>query len=226
MNEVQKDRLIFSFSRRVGRTLSDTQKAFLKNELHKFTIKNPQGINPAKLFNFQPKEIWFEIGFGSGEHIATLAEQNKDIGFIGCEPFLNGVANLLNHIVERNISNIRIWQNDARLLLGELPDNILQRVYILFPDPWPKLKHHKRRIISDLTLNLLATKIVKGGKLIVATDHKEYAGEMEKTLNSHQEFTPFVTDYKLPPEGWVKTRYQEKAEALNLQPYFFQFIRK
>lgn len=215
-----------SFSRRIGKSLSSAQKLLLQDRLPQLSIVLPEEegvLLPVA------SPLWLEIGFGSGEHLAGQAVKNPHTQFIGCEPYINGVVQLLKAVDQHNLSNVRIWRDDARDLLLKLPDGSLDRVFILFPDPWPKKKHHRRRIISDATLDLLQVKMRQGAELRVATDHEDYAAWMLEHLSRHSGFTPMVAypDALLtPPEDWVKTRYQEKAEAEGIAAKFFRFARK
>lgn len=218
--------LLPSFSRRIGKSLSPAQKQLLTDLLPALTIVLPEEEN-AQLPVHTP--LWMEIGFGSGEHLAAQAANNPDTRFIGCEPYINGVVQLLKAVASQNLKNITLWQDDARTLLNKLPDHSLERVFILFPDPWPKKKHHRRRIISDATLDLLASKIQPGGELRVATDHENYAEWILEHLQRHPLFMPlgnYPDDRDIPPADWVKTRYQEKAEALGIGGKFFRFARR
>ena len=130
----------------------------------------------------RPREVWLEIGFGGGEHLAALAATHPDVGFIGAEPFVNGVAKLLSLVEAAASTNIRILNDDARLLLTLLPDASLGRAFVLFPDPWPKLRHHKRRIVNPDTVADLARSIRPGGELRLATDDGDYARAMLETV--------------------------------------------
>ncbi len=214
-----------SFSRRIGKALRDGQKRLLTGLLPSLAITLPE--NEEELLAVS-SPLWMEIGFGSGEHLAAQALKHPEIAFIGCEPYLNGVAQLLKTIEQHTISNIRIWQDDARVLLARLPDHSLSRVFILFPDPWPKKRHQRRRIISDAMLDLLAAKMAPGAELRVATDHQDYAEWMLAHLSRHPQFATehrYPEAWHIPPADWVKTRYQEKAEAEGIGGKFFCYRR-
>ncbi|MFC1659373.1 tRNA (guanosine(46)-N7)-methyltransferase TrmB [Pseudomonadota bacterium] len=238
-NTKSHDNLIRSFGRIKTRKLSKAKKDKIQNLLPKISIRIPDfklekvvKIDPKKFFDFQPKEIWLEIGFGFGEHIFERARKNKNIGIIGCEPHVNGVASLLNKIsdynekVEEKIQNIRILNGDARILLNKLKANSLSKIFILFPDPWPKKRHHKRRIIQLEFLDLLSSKLKKGGTLFFASDIEGYIGwTLEKVVrNSKFKWTAkSEKDWKQEPKWWVRTRYQDKAIREGRTSAFLEF---
>jgi tRNA (guanine-N7-)-methyltransferase len=223
-----KDFRLHSFSRRIGKALRPFQKQLVAELLPQVAITLPtEGLlDIATLFPTPKTALWMEIGFGSGEHLAMQAAQHPTTGIIGCEPYINGVVQLLKHIHAEKPGNIRLWADDAIEVLERLPDQLLERVFILFPDPWPKLRHHKRRIISGTMLDLLARKLQHGGELRLATDHVEYAEWMKEHLSRHKEFDALTEDTATPPSGWIKTRYQEKAEAEGRPPIFFRYARR
>jgi len=171
------------------------------------------------------KHINLEIGFGSGEFLASLAPAKPEEIFIGCEPYKQGLANLLENIVQNNIDNVFLWNDDARLLLKQMPDQFLNRVFILFPDPWPKAKHHKRRIISNDLLNLLAQKIVNQGKLFIATDHEDYKNWIIDMVSDHPSFE-VSTSSEWDELGHINTHYRKKALKKNIESWFGCFVRK
>jgi len=208
---------LYSFSRRIGKGLRPAQKLLMSEALPRYAIALPLTL-PAG-------ELWLEIGYGNGEHLAMQAKLHPEINFIGCEPYINGVVQMLKSIVTDDLKNIRLWNDDAITLLEQLPDHALTRIYILFPDPWPKTRQQKRRIISDSTLDLLAKKMKPGGRLQLATDHVEYAEWMAEHLNRHALFTLHPENGR-QPEDWTKTRYQEKTEKEGRAPVFYLYQRK
>ena len=145
-------------------------------------------FDPRSMFADPPRSVWLEIGFGGGEHLAAQAERRRDIGFIGCEVFENGIAKLLGEIERRHLANIRLFIDDARLLIGALPAASVERVFILFPDPWPKRRHHKRRIVSRETLDGLARIMSDGAELRLATDDPDYFSWMLECVTGHPAF--------------------------------------
>ncbi len=180
------------------------------------------------LFRPGVDRVWLEIGFGGGEHLAWQAEANPDVGIIGCEPFINGVASLLKQIDDRGLDNIRIHANDARDLLETLPDACLDRVFILFPDPWPKARHHRRRIVAPATLEQLARIMRPGTELRLATDHADYGRWMLRHLIRHPAFrwrARRPADWRQRPEDWPATRYEAKAIAAGRACLYLSFER-
>ena len=174
-----------------------------------------------------PNPLWLEIGFGGGEHLAHQASLNPGVGIIGCEPYINGIAGLLKHIDDEKLSNIRVFTEDARLLIEQLPDASLERVFILYPDPWPKVRHHKRRLVSTETLNSLARVMKSGGELRLATDHADYCTWMLERLLPHPAFTwqaKSCDDWLKPWADWIPTRYEQKRLAG--MPTYLTFVRK
>jgi tRNA (guanine-N7-)-methyltransferase len=185
-------------------------------------------LDPLALFADRPRAVWLEIGFGGGEHLAAQAAANPDVGFLGVEPFLNGVAKLLRAIDEKALPNVRVLMDDARLLLKALPDASVERSFVLFPDPWPKLRHHKRRIVNPETAADLARVIRPGGELRLATDDQGYARWMLAALLAEPRFAwtaERAADWREPPADWVPTRYEAKARAAGRRPVFLSFVR-
>lgn len=178
------------WGRKQSRPLKTYQKDLLEQLLPQLQVKinSDTNIDPATLFPTLKKDYHLEIGFGGGEHLATRAKESLEIGFLGCEPFINGVASLLKHIDTSSIDNIRIVVDDARLLLKSLPNQSVSRIYVLFPDPWHKKRHHKRRIISSETIEDLSRILKSTGELYMATDILNYAIWMQETLKSRPEF--------------------------------------
>lgn len=196
------------FGRRKGRPLRARRARLLEELLPKLEAR----ISSPLLFDASPTAVWLEIGFGGGEHLAEQAARHPDFGFIGCEPFINGVASLLSHIEERNLANVRILPDDARPLLEALPDVCLDRCYVLFADPWPKKRHQERRFIGPETLPRLARVLKPGGELRLATDVPLLAAWMRERTNEHPAFE-CLYDKTEPPADWVQTRYEQKAKA-------------
>jgi tRNA (guanine-N7-)-methyltransferase len=205
--------------------------------LPKIEIPVPEGgsgIEPGLLFPATScsealNRLWLEIGFGAGEHLAWQAAAHPDTGFIGCEPFINGVARLLSEIDRTGLGNIRLFQDDARLLLAALPDSSIDRAFILFPDPWRKTRHHKRRIIGPTTLPLLARVLADGAELRVATDDPGYKSWILHHVRASDEFEWMARspgDWRSRPADWPATRYEAKAGEAGRTPSFFLFTRR
>lgn len=175
------------------------------------------------------REVWLEVGFGAGEHLAAQAETHPDIGFIGCEPFLNGVAALLARIDAKGLVNIRIYNDDARFLIDRLAPATLSRVFILFPDPWPKARHARRRFIAADTLDALARVMAGGAELRIATDDPVCLRWALAALTDHEEFiwtAEKAADWQNRPADQPPTRYEEKARAKGASPVFLVFRRR
>jgi tRNA (guanine-N7-)-methyltransferase len=171
--------------------------------------------------------VWLEIGFGGGEHLAAQAARRPDVLFLAAEPFLNGVASALRHIDEQALTNVRLRHGDARQLLADLPDACLSRVFILFPDPWPKARHHKRRLIQPEVLADLARTLKPGGALRFATDWRDYADWTLERMAASPDFTwtaDSQADWSTPPADHVTTRYETKKLG-DCAAVFLDFVR-
>jgi tRNA (guanine-N7-)-methyltransferase len=219
------------YGRRRGRALRAGQQRRKAELLPQLALALPAAglLDPYSLFPRRPQAVWLEIGFGSGEHLAAQAEANPAIGFIGSEVFENGIVRLLGEIERRRLANIRILADDARLLLAALPPASLGRVFILFPDPWPKTRHHKRRLVSRETLDRLAAILEDCGELRLATDDPGYLRWMLERAADHPAFEWLVrgaADWRLRPPDWPATRYEEKARAAGRRPAFLRFRRR
>ena len=189
-----------SFARRIGKTLSNTQKSII-DEMMETHILRPEEITKAVA----------EIGIGMGEHFINQAKNNPDIIHIGFEPYLNGIANTLIMAKEQDITNIRLWPDDMDLVFSKLPGNCLERIYVLFPDPWPKTSHKKRRIICTERLELFAQKLAKDGNLFFASDIEDYSAQTEKLIDESDLFELVKNASNLPHEGYIQTKYHSKA---------------
>ena len=174
-------------------------------------------------------EVWLEVGFGAGEHLHALALTHTEVGFIGAEPFVNGVAKLLSKLKDSPLcqQRIRLYMGDARDLLSELPAASLGRVMVLFPDPWPKARHHKRRFIQTATLDVLATSLRPGGQLRFASDNPGYVAWTLERVLAHEAFrwpARHARDWQTRPADWPPSRYE--AKALCGPPSYFVFERR
>jgi tRNA (guanine-N7-)-methyltransferase len=214
------------YGRRRGRKLRAGQQHLADTLLPELTFALP--VDLATLFPRPVQAVWLEIGFGGGEHLAAQAEAHPDIGFIGSEVFENGIARLTTAVANRGLANIRIFPNDARMLLAALPANSIARTFILFPDPWPKARHHKRRLIAEPTLDQLARLMPVGAELRLATDDPDYLAWMLATTTAHPAFrwtARTAADWRQRSEDWPPTRYEEKAIAAGRTPAFLRFVR-
>lgn len=210
------------FGRRKGRPLRARKSHLMQELLPRLQIDLPDGdagLNVAALFMHDTSGLTLEIGFGGGEHLATLAKQEPQGSFIGCEPFVNGVASMLQHIDDEAIANIRIYPGDARLLIDRLPDASVTRCYLLFPDPWPKARHAERRFICAENLRRFDRVIAPGGTLTTATDDAKLAAWTDDILRKSE---TLVLEYRseTPPAGWIPTRYEQKGLQAGRKPVY------
>jgi tRNA (guanine-N7-)-methyltransferase len=214
------------FGRRKGKKLRQGQDDLVRTRLPRLRI-DPRADVRAQ-FGRAFRELWLEIGFGGGEHLAAQARANPDVAFIGCEPFVNGVAKLLAVIDQEGLDNIRLWDADATRLIPALPPASLDRVYLLYPDPWPKRRQRKRRFLSEDTLGLLARVMRPGAELRFATDIDDYAGwGLARVLRSadFRWTAERPDDWRKPWAGWPGTRYEAKAFAEGRKPSYLTFER-
>jgi tRNA (guanine-N7-)-methyltransferase len=167
---------------------------------------------------------WLEIGFGGGEHLAHQASLHRDVSFIGAEPFVNGVAKLLALIEEQNLTNVRIHDADARPLLEAMPDGSCERIYLLYPDPWPKARHNKRRFVSPETLAHVHRLLAPDGLFLFASDIEDYVAWTRAHVAEHKGFTE-EADAAQPFENWVQTRYEAKARREGRGSSYLRFRR-
>lgn len=177
----------------------------------------------------EPGDVWLEIGFGGGEHLAAQAQSNPGIGFIGVEPYVAGMAKLLAKIAAGKLQNIRLYQSDARDLIEALPDASLGCVFVLFPDPWPKTRHHKRRLISKAMLDSLARVLRPGAELRFATDDRGYLIWTLERLASHPAYhwiAQSPEDWRNRPQDWPETRYEAKAKRAGRTCNYLRFVRR
>jgi tRNA (guanine-N7-)-methyltransferase len=219
-----------SFGRRRARRLRAHQATLVTDLLPRLRPDLAQSPKSGltRLFPTDIREIWLEIGFGGGEHLAAQAAAHPECGLIGCEPYITGVARLLALAGERGLTNLRVVVDDARLLLEALPDGCLERIFVLFPDPWPKTRHHKRRIVNPATAAQFARLLAPGGELRLATDDMDYARAMLLAVLPERRLTWLAREpagWRQPPPDWVKTRYQEKALAAGRRCVFLRFER-
>jgi tRNA (guanine-N7-)-methyltransferase len=176
-----------------------------------FALPDRGVLDPRRLFDDTVREVWLEIGFGAGEHLAYQAAAHPDCALIGSEVFEPGIAHLLTEIRDRPLPNVRLFIDDARLVLAALAPQSLGRAFILHPDPWPKERHKKRRIVSRETLDHLAVALRDGAELRIATDDPDYGEWIAERLAAHPDFVAMPTDPR--PADWPPTRYELKARA-------------
>jgi tRNA (guanine-N7-)-methyltransferase len=215
-----------SFGRIKSRAIKPRQAALMDSLLPQ--IRVPQAPFDPRALMPEAAEVWLEIGFGGGEHMAGQAERRRDVLILGAEPFQNGVASALRHLDERGLTNVRLQDGDARDLVAHLPDAVLDRVFILFPDPWPKLRHHKRRLINAETLAGLARVLKPGGRLRFATDWADYADWTLERVLASKAFAwdaERADDWRVAPADHITTRYEEKRLG-DCAPVFLDFRRR
>jgi tRNA (guanine-N7-)-methyltransferase len=212
------------YGRSKGKALRQHQSELMAELLPRLALDlaSPLPLRPDR-------ETRLEIGFGGGEHLIEAAAREPDADFFGCEPFVNGMAKLLARIEERGLANIRLYQGDAAEVLDRLPDASLSRVYLFYPDPWPKRRHRKRRFISPENLERLARVMRPGSELRFATDIDDYAAWTLARLRACDAFrwrAKTAQDWLEPWEGWTRTKYEAKAMAAGRRPVYLTFIRQ
>ena len=217
--------------RRRGRALRPGQRQLLETKLPSLAVALPAdgALDPRALFSAPMEAVWLELGFGGGEHLAAQADAHRQIGMIGAEIFENGVAKLLAEIERRALGNIRIFRDDARRLVASLADASIARAFILFPDPWPKERHKKRRLVTRDFLDQLARAMIDGAELRLATDDMDYARTMLALGCEHRDFRWTALgpgDWRVRPADWPATRYEKKAIAAGRAPLYLRFVRR
>ena len=215
------------YGRRQGHKLRLGQADLVETLLPAVSIPATGPLDAVALFG-ETRPLWFEIGFGSGEHLAALAAAHPDVGLIGCEPFLNGVVGALGHIQTGNLTNVRLHMGDALDVLDRLPDASLARAFLLHPDPWPKARHAKRRFVNPGPLDLLATKLMPGGELRIGTDHAVYCRWTLMQMAARRDFAWLAAtpaDWQVRPDNWPPTRYEAKARRLGHEVWYLRYRR-
>lgn len=221
------------YGRLKGKSLKASQKRYLDQDLAALAPgpvgweENPDRA-PLDLSGlFDGKPVWLEIGFGGGEHLVHQAAQNPDVGIIGAEPYINGVAMLLGKIRRAGVDNLAVHAGDARDLMDVLPAASIDRAFLLYPDPWPKARHHRRRFVTGEHLEPLARALKPGSVFRVATDIEDYVRQTLQEVPKHgfmwQANTP--DDWRNPWSDWISTRYEQKALREGRTPHYLTFIR-
>lgn len=218
------------YGRRKGRPLCRTMREMLETRLPqlRFDPDRPAAIQFADMPGGTPQDLFLEIGFGGGENLAAIAAARPEAGFIGAEPFINGVASLVRHVEQAGLANVRIWDDDVRLILDGMADATLAGAYVLFPDPWPKRRHAARRILQPMVLDALARLIRPGGSMVLASDHPVAKSWLLQAASTHPDFTWTARrpgDWRTRPDDLVPTRYMQKAEREDRVPNWFLFRR-
>ncbi|MEP1611984.1 MAG: tRNA (guanosine(46)-N7)-methyltransferase TrmB [Roseobacter sp.] len=221
------------YGRLKGKTLKASQRTYLQEDLDALSpgavdwSENPDRVPLDLEARFDGRPVWLEIGFGGGEHLVHQARQNPHVGIIGAEPYINGVAMLLGKIRKAGVSNLAVYPGDARDLMDVLPEASVDRAFLLYPDPWPKTRHHRRRFVTGEHLLPLARTVKPGGMFRVATDIEDYVRqtllEVPKagfswTAENHK-------DWQRPWDDWISTRYEQKALREGRTPHYLTFTR-
>lgn len=222
------------YGRIKGKTLRPTQKTHLQQDLDALRLhgvseaENPtrKPVDPAAFFG-DSRPLWLEIGFGGGEHLVHQCTQNPRTGFIGCEPFINGVAMLLGKLRRHQVTNLRLHPWDVRELFDVLPDACIDRAFLLYPDPWPKARHHRRRFVTPDHLDPLARVLRPGAIFRVATDIPDYVRQTleEVPPAGFDCLSPTPEDWSIPWDDWYSTRYEQKALREGRSPHYLTFQR-
>lgn len=211
------------YGRAKGRPLRRIQQGLMDNLYPKIVI----GDNPlAGLDSYQ--QVWLEIGFGGSEHLIWQAEQNPDVAILGAEPFLNGAPKAVAGVDELGLTNVRIYQGDGRWVMDNLPDASIDCFFVLFPDPWPKSRHNKRRIINPEFLGEIHRILKPGGRFRFASDIIHYVDWTLTRIHTHGGFTwpaGELSDWRTRPDDWPGTRYEAKAIREGRPCHYFEFIR-
>jgi tRNA (guanine-N7-)-methyltransferase len=238
-----------SYGRRRGRKLSDRQEVLKRDLLPRVALDltspppvwgrpggekaRPPAVGSPPSPNPSPQgggesQVFLEIGFGGGEHLLWQAEHNPQVTVIGCEPFEDGVVKVLTVLDQTKLSNIRLHMGDARDVLRWLPPASIDRSFILFPDPWPKRKHQKRRLVNEATLDMLARVMKSGAELRFGTDIGDYARSALLAFKAEPRFewtAQAAADWRVRPDDWPQTRYEAKADREGRRRYYFRFVR-
>jgi tRNA (guanine-N7-)-methyltransferase len=216
------------YGRSSGHRLRKSQQELVDKLLPEIEVPTDGDVTSRSLFG-DDRPLHLEIGFGSGEHLADRADMLPDHGFIGAEPFLNGVAAALAHIRDKHLRNVRLWRGDALDIVQRLPDESLSFLYLLNPDPWPKARHAKRRMVNDRPVDLFASKLKRGGEFRLATDDPTYLAWSLMVMQRHADQFEWLAerpaDFLGPPGGWIETRYGAKSRREGRRPYYLRYRR-
>ncbi|PZO87632.1 MAG: tRNA (guanosine(46)-N7)-methyltransferase TrmB [Sphingomonas sanxanigenens] len=215
------------YGRRQGHKLRIGQAALVEETLPALSVPDDGPIDARTLFG-DDRPLEFEIGFGSGEHLAGQAAARPDHGFIGCEPFLNGVVGALLHIREKELANVRLHMGDALTVLDRLPDASLDRLYLLHPDPWPKARHAKRRMMNHGPVDMIARKLKPGAEFRLGTDDPTYCRWSMMIMDQRRDFEWLARtpgDFLTRPADWPQTRYEAKARRKGHEVWYFRYRR-
>lgn len=217
------------YGRTQGRTLRQGQQELLDQLLPKLRVPDEGPVTSEALFG-RDVPLHFEIGMGSGEHLAARADMLPDHSFIGAEPFVNGMVGALGHVRDLGLTNVRLHMGDALEVLARVPDGSLAFVYLLHPDPWKKARHAKRRMMNDGPLDMIAAKLKPGGEFRFGTDHPVYLRHALMVMRRHTHNFEWLIegpkDFQTRPGGWSETRYEKKARRQGHEVWYFRYRRK
>ncbi|MGN0929024.1 MAG: tRNA (guanine(46)-N(7))-methyltransferase TrmB [Alphaproteobacteria bacterium] len=218
------------FGRRRGKGMSKAKDDLIATHMPKYQIKLPTTgkIDLKSLFDFEPTKFIFEIGYGDGEHLVQMALLNPDTAFIGTEVFVNGNASILKKIIENNIKNIRIFPDDVNLLFPYLEEGVFSRIFVLYPDPWPKNRTENRRMINKDNLKIFHKLLSPVGNLFVASDHPIYIPWTLFCINETKLFSwdaKKSADFVNSPSDWIPTKYEQKALIEGRKPIYLSFTK-
>ncbi len=220
------------YGRRQGHKLRQGQAELVDATLPALSVPDSGPLDARTLFgdaDGSSRPLQLEIGFGAGEHLAAQAEAAPATGFIGCEPFLNGVVGALGHVRDRALTNVRLHMGDALEVVERLPDASLSRVYLLHPDPWPKARHAKRRMVNHGPLDAIAAKLKPGAEFRLGTDDPTYCRWAMMVMNARADFewtAQGPRDFLERPADWPETRYERKARRQGHEVWYFRYVRK
>lgn len=217
------------YGRSKGKKLRLEQSELVDKLLPQIAVPADGDVDSRSLFG-DDRSMHFEIGFGGGEHLAYRADMLPDHGFVGAEPFVNGVAQALTHIRDGALRNVRLHMGDALEILRRVPDGSLSFVYLLHPDPWPKARHAKRRMMNDGPVDLIAAKLKPGGEFRFGTDHAIYLRHALMIMQRHRAQFDWLcnkaADFQKRPGGWPETRYEAKARNVyGHEVWYFRYRR-
>lgn len=220
------------YGRQRSHPLRPRQQLLLDVALPRLRFAEADAAAPVQAFDRAPDQLWLEVGFGGGEHSLAQHEANPTVGLIACEVFENGLCSLLSRLVPEGAEAtspvpemLRVWDDDARTLLRLLPDACLDRLFLLFPDPWPKTRHAKRRFVHPETIPLLARVLKPGATWRVASDDPTYQAWVTEVMGAQEVFEA-PAPATVRPEGWPPTRYEAKALADGRHPLYWSFVRR
>jgi tRNA (guanine-N7-)-methyltransferase len=217
------------YGRSKGAPLRQRPQRLMAELYPQLAVDCMHAIDPAALFDRPMKALWLEIGFGKGEHLVANALANPDIGHIGCEPFLNGMAACVGQIEDTGVTNVRLYHGNALDVVAQLPDTSVARLFILHPDPWPKFRHAKRRVVNDDRLAMFARIMPSGGALRIGTDDPTYLAHTLMVMGRQPEFmwqADSAADWSVRPADWPETRYEQWALSEGRPVWYLRYLRK